>query len=396
MKTTYIVDSLFTGIEWLTNQAITVEDGHILNFEPCKNSKEIKLHGKLTAGFIDIQTNGGGGVLFNDQPSLSTLQTMVQAHGQYGTTGLLPTLITSDSHRLQKAADSVSQAIKGNMPGVLGIHFEGPHLSVIKKGIHSERHIRSITDVELDVFCRDDLGVKILTLAPETVDVDIIRTLVEHDVLVFLGHSNANYQQAKAALDAGARGFTHVFNAMSALTSREPNMVGAALSDDNSFNGIILDGYHVDPVTARIAYKAKANGKTLLVTDAMSTIGSKQKIFEFDGHKVTLCNDKLVSHTGQLAGSALTMITAVNNAQSMLNVDLDEALNMASLYPATCLKLQSTHGQLVEGARADFTLLNSEHPSQVLGTWIAGKQIFNLGANYDKTSRIDRRTAYAI
>ena len=377
MKTTYIPELLFTGNEWLKHQAITVEDGVILSLDSCQNSKEIKLSGLLTAGFIDTQVNGGGGELFNHQPTVQTLELMVKAHSQFGSTGLMPTLITSNVDELHLAANAVATAMQQDTAGVLGVHFEGPHLSHDKKGIHSSEHIRQLSSYEMEVYCRDDLGKKMLTVAAENVSSEQIKTLVAHDVIVCLGHSNATFEQTQAAIHAGATGFTHLFNAMSSQTSRKPNVVGAALTNDATWCGIILDGHHVHPASAKTAYRCKPKGKLMLVTDSMSTIGSEQRELNFDGHQITLYGDKLVSQTGQLAGSALDMITAVNNAQLMLDASLCETLNMASLNPAQFLNIEKQRGQLIEGAAADFTLLNtSSTQSRVIASWIAGTQVY--------------------
>lgn len=376
MLETFIATRIFNGSEMLSDVPITIENGKILSFDSVSNAKEVRLKGTLVPGFIDTQVNGGGGALFNHQPDIDTLQSLIMAHAKFGTTSVLPTVITSDITTMQCAANAVSQAIQRTVPGILGIHFEGPHLSPIKKGIHSEKHIREFSQQEMDILCRDDLGIKVVTLAPESVSCEVIKTLIENDVIVSLGHSNATYQQTVAALKAGAMGFTHLFNAMSTLTSREPNMIGAALQDQKSWCGIILDGHHVHPVTASIAHKVKALGKIMLVTDSMSTIGSEQTSLNFDGHEIKLSGNRLTSHTGQLAGSALDMISAVNNAVDMLGVSKLEALRMASLYPATFLRQEKQRGQLLVGSEADLTLISEEHPSRVLGTWCSGTQIF--------------------
>jgi N-acetylglucosamine-6-phosphate deacetylase len=377
MITTLIAEQLFDGKEVHRHRPISFKDGKIIAFDTVEGAKEIKASGLLTPGFIDVQVNGGGGYLFNHDTNIRTLETMVKAHSRYGTTALLPTLITSDLLTLKCATDVISDAMTKQLPGVIGVHFEGPHISVPKKGIHSTAHIRELSQAELELYCRDDLGIKVITLAPENVSVETIKTLVENQVIVCLGHSNASYEQTKAALDAGATGFTHIFNAMSPLTSREPNMIGAALLDEYSWCGLILDGHHLHPATAKLATRAKANGKMMLVTDAMSTIGSEQSQFEFDGHQIQLSGDKLISQTGQLAGSALDMITAVNNAQTMLDLTFEEALKMASYYPAQFLKIRDQRGQLSIGSNADFTLLSTTNSSHhVTNTWIGGNAIF--------------------
>ena len=378
MITTLIAEQIFDGKDIKNNQAISFAKGKIIAFEGVKDAQEIKVSGLLTPGFIDVQVNGGGGYLFNHDTSLTTLKAMVSAHSRYGSTGLLPTLITSDIETINAAANTIALAMKEQVVGIVGVHFEGPHISEPKKGIHSSEHIRALSEQELAVYCRDDLGVKVVTLAPENVTTEQIKRLTEHGVKVCLGHSNASFEITQAALAAGAIGFTHLFNAMSPLTSRQPNMVGAALLDKHSWCGLILDGHHVHPAVAKLANRVKDNGKMMLVTDSMSTIGSTQTSFEFDGHKIQLTGDKLTSQTGQLAGSALDMITAVNNAQVMLDVPLEEALRMASVYPADFLGLNKELPQLAIGANADFTLLEKGNNSalHVSQTWIGGKQIF--------------------
>ncbi len=377
MITTLIADQLFDGRHLYDNYPVSIEDGKILSFDTAHGAKEIKLKGLLTAGFIDTQINGGGGYLLNQATNLQTLKAMTSAHSMFGTTSMLPTLITSELSKIDESANLISHAIMQKLPGILGVHFEGPHISAPKKGIHNGEQIRPLSDQELDIYCRDDLGVKIVTLAPENVCCDTIKVLVEHDVHVCLGHSNADFLLTQAALDAGATGFTHLFNAMSGFSSRAPNMVGAALLDEHSWCGIILDGHHVHPMSARLAYKAKAERKMMLVTDAMSTIGSEQTHLHFDGHDICLQGDKLLSNTGQLAGSALNMMTAINNATHMLNIPLSEALNMASFYPAEFLGIATSNGQLSVGACADFTLLSTHNSSpQVISTWVDGHKIF--------------------
>lgn len=377
MRTTLIAEQLFDGKTLYENHPISIEDGKIIAFDTIKGAIENKVSGLLTAGFIDTQVNGGGGYLLNQDTNLHTLKAMTNAHAKFGTSSLLPTLITSNVKKIEQTANLISTALAQNTPGIIGVHFEGPHISEPKKGIHSSQQIRGISQQELDIYCRDDLGLKVVTLAPESVDCDIIKTLVASNVHVCLGHSNATFAQTQAALAAGASGFTHLFNAMSALESREPNMVGAALLDEQSWCGLILDGHHVHPSTAKLAYKVKAAHKMMLVTDSMSTIGSEQTHLQFDGHQISLTGDKLTSNTGQLAGSALNMITAVNNAVKMLNIPFIDALKMASLYPAQFLGIADCYGQLAVGSNADLTLISTTNSSpHVVNTWIGGRAIF--------------------
>ena len=373
MKQTIIADRVFDGDELHTGLPITFEDGHILAFDTMQGAKESRLSSLVTPGFIDVQVNGGGGVLFNSFPNVKGIAAIGKAHAKYGTTAFLPTLITDDLNVMHQAADAVAAALEQKVAGVVGVHFEGPHLSVPKKGVHPQPFIRRISDAELEIFSRQDLGIKVVTLAPENVSTEVIEALVKSGVKVCLGHSNADYDTVKAALDAGANGFTHLYNAMSALDSRKPGMVGAALESTEAWCGLIVDGHHVHPASARVAINAKPKGKVMLVTDAMPPVGTDDMEFDFfDGRKVIRTGDRLNSTTGELAGSVLDMASAVRNTVNWLDVPLSESLRMASLYPAEYLSLK-TKGHLRDGADADFVELDDQIYTQA--TFIAGKQI---------------------
>lgn len=379
MKFTLIADYLFDGTQLYKELPVTVVDGHVHSLDTRKDAPVRRVSGILAPGFIDTQVNGGGGVLLNTAPSVQTLQTMIRAHATFGTTNLLATVISSAIETASQVADAVSTALYAGLPGLLGVHFEGPHISSEKKGIHNADVLRPLSDAEMRLYCRDDLGQVVVTIAPEVVPVEQIRTLTEYGVHVSLGHSHASYAQTVSALQAGATGFTHLFNAMSSFTSREPNVTGAALDCRDSWCGIILDGFHVHPAAARIALKAKGADKIMLVTDAMSTVGSDQQEFVFDNHHINLNNDRLLSHTGQLAGSALTMIGAVNNAISMLGVSTCEALRMASFNPAKFLGTEQSMGIAKPGACADFVLLSGALQSSlsINNVWQQGQSIFS-------------------
>ncbi|MCL1068252.1 N-acetylglucosamine-6-phosphate deacetylase [Shewanella olleyana] len=394
MKQTLIVDKYFDGQQFKQRAAITVEQGVItainaidekgldLQFvDEAALENVLHLHGTLVPGFVDVQVNGGGGALFNAQPTLECIKTIGRAHAQFGTTGFLPTLITDQVDVMAQAADAVAMAIKSNAAGVLGIHFEGPHLSVPKKGVHPQSFIRSISDEELSIFSRKDLGLKVVTLAPENVSVEVIKTLVANDVKVCLGHSNADYETVVAALDAGADGFTHLFNAMSGFGSREPGMVGAALESEQAWCGLIVDGHHVHSATAKLAIKVKPQGKVMLVTDAMPPVGMGENAsFELFGTEVVRQGDRLNAKSGELAGCVLDMVGAVNNSVTMLGLRHEEALRMASLYPAQYLN-KHTLGKIEIGQQADFVLLNSLNT--VSQTYIKGELIYT-SSSYSK------------
>lgn len=377
MTTTLIADRLFDGHTIHKAMPITIERGRIKAVGPMPaTAKPQKLQGMLVPGYIDIQVNGGGGKLLNFEPTLEAVQQIAATHACYGTSGLLPTVITDELSVMQNAANAISNALQQNVPGVLGIHFEGPHLSTKRKGVHASKHIRSLGEAELKLYCRQDLGLRVITLAPEIVPPNIIRQLVESGAQVCLGHSDADYQTTRLALQAGASGFTHLFNAMSRLQAREPGVVGAALEDRDSWCGLILDGHHVHPATAKIAIRAKASGKMLLVTDAMSLVGTHQTHLPFFGSTIQRnTGDRLNIETGELAGSMLNMAAAVQNAVDMLDLTVEEAIRMASLYPAQFLGIQGDIGSLAPGKRANLLLLDES--LKVKTTWISGEAIYN-------------------
>ncbi|NRA61910.1 MAG: N-acetylglucosamine-6-phosphate deacetylase [Psychrobium sp.] len=361
---------IFDGYRFHDGSQLVVDAGKVVAIEPISGDANEHIEGTIVPGFIDLQVNGGGGVLLNNTPTLAGLKTMLAAHREFGTTAMLPTLITDTVDVMAQAADAIADALRHNVTGILGIHFEGPHLSIAKKGAHSEEYIRAISEAEWAIISRQDIGLVKVTIAPENVSLQDIKRMVALGIKVFLGHSNASYQQARAALDAGATGFTHLFNAMSAFTSREPGMVGAALLADDAVCGLIVDGHHVDYASCQLAIKAKPEGKLLLVTDAMSVVGSDIARFSFFDREIIRVGDKLNSTTGELAGSALDMASAVRNTHHHLGQSLAQAVNMASLYPAQYLGLQHRLGQLTPGAQADFIALDDN--LLVTRHWVAG------------------------
>lgn len=375
MKFTLIAEQLFDGEAFHRDVPVTIEDGLIASLDTASGAKEIRYPGTLVPGFIDVQVNGGGGALFNSSPTVACIETIGKAHARFGTTGFLPTLITDNVQVMAKAADAVALAVAQKSAGVLGVHFEGPHLSVPKKGVHPQGFIREITEAELAIFCRQDLGIRVVTLAPENVSPEVIRLLVESGVKVCLGHSNADYDTVVAALAAGATGFTHLYNAMSPLGSREPGVVGAAIESETAWCGLIVDGHHVHPAVARIALRAKPRGKVMLVTDAMPPVGMDDETsFELFGTQVLRVGDRLNAVTGELAGCVLDMASAVRNTVNMLGLPLGEALRMAALYPAEFLGIADSVGRLAVGQRADLLLLDNQH--QVLANYIAGNAVY--------------------
>ena len=354
-----LTQRLFDGNHYHDNKVIIIEDGVIIGFDDEVDNVTEQITGLVVPGFIDLQVNGGGSVLFNTTPTLAGIKTIMAAHAKFGTTAMLPTLITDKVSVMAKAADAVASAIANNEPGIIGVHFEGPHLSVAKKGAHSEDFIRQISDEEWQILERKDIGKVVVTLAPETVSTSDITRMKKGGIDICLGHSNASYQQAQSAVNAGASGFTHLFNAMSPLQGREPGVTGCALLNDDTACGLIVDGHHVDYVSCQLAIKTKPQGKVFLVTDAMPPVGTQDDAFDFFDRQVHLAQGKLTSTTGELAGSVLDMATAVKNTHQQVKIPLDETLRMASKYPADFIG-ENLRGQLLIGKQADFVALNDE------------------------------------
>ena len=356
--------------------AVVLEGGHVADVLPAGDPRLAGLPvrdlegGWLMPGFIDIQVNGGGGVLFNNQPTADGLAIIARAHRRFGTTGLLPTLISDTPEKMALAVAAARQAIADGVPGILGIHLEGPYINPVRKGTHDAHMLRLPDTREIEVDTSLGNGVTLITLAPEEVPAADIRAFAGRGAIVFGGHSAASYEQARAGIVAGIRGFTHLYNAMSQLVGREPGVAGAALDDPDTWVGIIADGVHVHPASLRIAVKAKPRGKVMLVTDAMPPVGSENKSYQLNGETVSDVDGVIRNSAGALAGSALDMATAVRNAVRWLGVDLAEAARMASLYPAQCLRVDDRYGRIVAGHRADLVLLDRE--LQVRDTWIGG------------------------
>jgi N-acetylglucosamine-6-phosphate deacetylase len=361
---------------WAENQVVLIEGSHIARIVTRNDSwtadRTYDLQGQtLLPGFIDVQVNGGGGVLFNDDPSVESIREIGRAHRRFGTTGFLPTLISDDLEVVSRAVKAVQDAIAAGVPGALGIHIEGPFLNAERKGVHDETKLRWLKEDALGLLTSLKGGKTLVTLAPERTTPQIIRKLRDAGVIVSAGHTNGTYDEIRMALDHGLTGFTHLFNAMSQLTGREPGAVGAALDDDGSWCGIILDGHHVDPVVLKIAMRSKRKDRFMLVTDAMPTVGAPNKSFRLQGRPISVNDNMLIDENGRLAGSDIDMATAVRNAPAMLEVDLAQAVRMASLYPATFLGLERDHGRIEPGYRADLVLVDAG--VNVLETWIGGQ-----------------------
>jgi N-acetylglucosamine-6-phosphate deacetylase len=368
--------TIFTDNGFETGRTLLVRDEHIEAVVGASQvfgaDRIIDLEGRtLVPGFIDTQVNGGGGVLFNEDPSVASIIAIGEAHRKFGTTGFLPTLISDDLHVVEKAITAVRDAIGRRVPGVLGIHIEGPFLSPEKRGVHDASKLRTIDAGALELLSTAHGGVTMVTLAPEETTPESIRALTEAGVIVSAGHTNATYDELQPAFASGLRGFTHLFNAMTGLGSREPGAVGAALDNEESWCGLIVDGHHVHAATMRIALRAKRHDRFLLVTDAMPSVGADTTSFQIQGRHITVDGDRIVDEHGRLAGAHLDMASAVRNAVEMLGVDAGTAVRMASAHPAAFLKLDGKLGRVAAGQRANLALLDDD--LQVVNTWIDGR-----------------------
>ena len=338
----------------------------------CKHAVRHDLGGHLLLpGFLDTQVNGGGGVLFNAEPTVDAVRQIGRAHRRFGTTGFLPTLISDDLHVVARAVAAVASAIEAGVPGVLGIHIEGPFLNVARKGVHDPAKLRGLDESAIGLLTSLRGGKTLVTLAPEMTTPDIIARLVASGVVVSAGHTNATYDLIRTALGRGLTGFTHLFNAMSQLTGREPGVVGAALEDQQSWCGIIVDGRHVDPAVLRIALRCKRHDRFMLVTDAMPSVGAAEKSFRLQGRMISAAGGVLVDENGTLAGADIDMAATVRNAIQMLGLELPEAVWMASRYPAEFLGLAGELGRIAPGYRANLVL--ADDGLDIKQTWIDGR-----------------------
>lgn len=375
---------LFDGNRFHDHSALLIEGGKIIRLIQAgdalpDNVQIIDLKGGILApGFIDAQVNGGGGAMLNDGPSAEIMFTIAAGHRPYGTTSLLPTLITDTGEVTAQAMEAAVDAIQADK-GVAGLHLEGPHLAPAKKGAHLAELMRPVTaaDVKAMITTAEKTGCLLVTIAVEQVTPDQVRELAEGGVIVCLGHSDSNYQAAMLRFDAGARGVTHLFNAMSQFGHRAPNLVGAALDHPSVWGGIIADGHHVEPAALRIALRAKrGQGRLFFVTDAMSLVGSGRNTFQLNGRTIRRVEGgycpKLVLEDGiTLAGSDLDMASALRFGMAMLDLSTEEALRMATSYPAEFLRL-ADRGVLAPHKRADLVWLDDA--CHVKATWIAGQR----------------------
>jgi N-acetylglucosamine-6-phosphate deacetylase len=376
MRTALVNGRLLTGEGLVSGQTLLLSGARIEALvDPtdsrCAGAVTVDLEGQLLLpGFIDVQVNGGGGVLFNDDPSPESIRAIGAAHRRFGTTGFLPTLISDDLDSIARAIAAVQSALDAGMPGVLGIHIEGPFLNGSRRGVHDAKHLRLLDSSLVSLLSRLRAGRTVLTLAPEMTTPDIIAKLAAAGILVSAGHSEASFAATTEAIAQGLRGFTHLFNAMARLEPRAPGIVGAALYDESTWCGIIVDGHHVDPIVLKLALRCKRHDRFMLVTDGMPAVGSSEPTFVLQGRSIRVIDGICRDENGTLAGTALDMAAAVRNAVSLLGLDIAEAARMASEYPAEFLGLGLELGRIAPGYRANLVLM--DHELKVQKTWIEG------------------------
>ncbi|MDQ0394593.1 N-acetylglucosamine-6-phosphate deacetylase [Labrys monachus] len=377
--TALVAPRLFTGETFLDDHGVVIEGGRIAAVLPRAaippEAAVLALpSGLLAPGFVDAQVNGGGGLLFNETPDVATLAGISAAHRRHGSTALLPTFITDRPEGMPRALEAVRAAMREGVPGIAGIHLEGPFLSVARKGAHDPALIRPLTDADVDLILGCGIAPVLLTVAPENAPNRLIRRLADGGVIVSIGHSDADYDAATAAADAGATGVTHLFNAMSPLQGRKPGVTGAALDHGALWAGIIADGHHVHAGALSMALRAKKGpGRVFLVSDAMPTAGDDNDVFHLNGRRVTRRAGVLTLDDGTLAGSDLTMDHAVRYTVDHLGVGLGEALRMASLYPAQFLRLDRRRGRIAPHFAADLVHLDDALATKAV--WIAGEKL---------------------
>ena len=369
--------TVFNGRE-LLNKGTVVLDGSIIeaviegDTDLPTDLQILDLEGRLLApGFVDLQVNGGADVLFNNSPDVETIRKIGIAHRRFGTTGFLPTLMTTDFQTMQTALRAVEDAIHEDVPGVLGIHLEGPFLQPEYSGIHDPVQFCQIDDRFLDLITSSSAGVVLITVAPEIAGTEWIRKLRSAGVIVFGGHSAASYDETAAAVSAGMSGFTHLYNAMPVMRSRDPGIAAAAITCDGCWLDIIADGHHVHPSMISLAVRARGPDRTILVTDAMPCVGGIEDSFVLNGETITVRDGLCISDSGVLAGSSLDMISAVINTTRFTGLDITRVLPMVSGNPASAINLATELGQIAPGFRASMVELD---PSlRIYRTWIEGK-----------------------
>jgi len=377
MKQAITGSKLFNGIDFIEHKALLIDDQHIagiVNEDAIPTDFQVKKieGGILSPGFIDLQVNGGGGKLFNNSPDKESLNTIISAHQYFGTTSIMPTVISDSLNILQKCTDTISNEIDNNH-SLLGIHIEGPFFNVKYRGVHQKQYINTINASYLNLFETLDKFPVMLTLAPECISIKQLKHLNSLGFKILAGHTDANYDQLEEAVKYGLDGFTHLFNAMGQISAREPGVVGSAFDFDETSASIIVDLHHVHPSLINLSFKQKPKGKLFFVSDSMATINHGEPSFELYDEVVSESNGRIINSEGKLAGSSITQIDAIKNAYQKCSIPLESAISMATLYPAEYIGVSDYIGQLKKGYRADLAHFDSNF--HVQNVWLAGKQI---------------------
>jgi N-acetylglucosamine-6-phosphate deacetylase len=377
MKQAITGSKLFNGIDFIEHKALLIDDQHIagiVNEDAIPTDFQVKKldGGILSPGFIDLQVNGGGGKLFNNSPDKESLNTIISAHQYFGTTSIMPTVISDSLNILQKCTDTISNEIDNNH-SLLGIHIEGPFFNVKYRGVHQKQYINTINASYLNLFETLDKFPVMLTLAPECISIKQLKHLKSLGFKILAGHTDANYDQLEEAVKYGLDGFTHLFNAMGQISAREPGVVGSAFDFDETSASIIVDLHHVHPSLINLSFKQKPKGKLFFVSDSMATINHGEPSFELYDEVVSESKGRIINSEGKLAGSSITQIDAIKNAFEKCNIPLESAISMATLYPAEYLGVSDHLGQLKKGYRANLVHFDSDF--KIHNVWLAGNQI---------------------
>jgi N-acetylglucosamine-6-phosphate deacetylase len=373
---------IFDGERLHDDRALVIEGASIqalTRFEDRpRDGAQVDLGGGiLSPGFIDWQINGGGGVLFNANPTVEGIAAIAAAHRSAGVTAFLPTVVTDAPRVLTQALGAAREAHE-RVLGALGIHVEGPFIDLNRKGVHPPEFIRPMLEQDADALIATRAGVMVVTLAPASVRLQFVKRLAKAGIIVSLGHSDAGAEEAQAVFDAGASAVTHLYNAMSQLSSRAPGVVGATLADPRIICGLIADGEHAHALAYRVALAAKGPQGVALVSDAMSPAAGGPDVFELQGRRMTRVGNKLIAEDGTLAGAAITIRDAVDYVVNVLNIPLADALTMATLTPARMLRVDDRIGRLKPGHRADLVHLTDD--LQVAEVWTGGQGLNEVEA----------------
>jgi N-acetylglucosamine-6-phosphate deacetylase len=371
-----LASRIFDGTDWHDDLCVLLQDDRVIGLErpdalPASVPLEtLPAEHMLAPGFVDLQVNGGGGVMFNDTQDAATLRIIADAHARLGTTSILPTLISSDRPTRMRALEAAHRAIEDGVPGIAGLHLEGPFFAMARRGIHPATAITKPDRQDIEMLTKAFPGPLLITLAPEIVSLADIAALVAAGRFVFAGHSDANFAQANAGFDAGITGSTHLFNAMSPFMPREPGLAGAAML--HGMAGIIIDLLHVHPASVALAFRVMGPERLFLVSDAMATAGSDCSQFDLAGVTIRLADDRLTDANGTLAGAHLSMAVAVKRAVDGAGISLTDALRMATRTPADAVGLFDA-GRIAPGSRADFVALDETHAVRTV--WRGGVRL---------------------